>query len=238
MQAQTIGTFFNRHPGGNVDQRTDLYYLQTTNWGAAWTTVEGRPVPVPVREADNPARIVNYAAQGKLQYTVDLQFDSHTHPVLVYITSRHHAPGPKGEPRDWMLTRWDGQRWHTHRIGAADHNYDHGSLILGDLEWCLLAPTEPGPQPGATGGDLALWTSRNRGETWTRTRLITRHSAYNHSYARRPLQARDPFGIFWADGDPRQFSPSRLYFGQTDGERYWQLPVEMKDAMEAPHLMP
>jgi len=43
-----VASFFNRHPGGDVDKRTDLYYLQTTNYGATWTTASGLPVTVPL----------------------------------------------------------------------------------------------------------------------------------------------------------------------------------------------
>ena len=33
------GTFFNRHPQGNVDKRTDLYYAQTTDFAENWTKI-------------------------------------------------------------------------------------------------------------------------------------------------------------------------------------------------------
>src|SRR5690606_21502398 len=36
-----IGTFFNRHPGGSVDRRTDLYYVETTDFGKTWTSADG-----------------------------------------------------------------------------------------------------------------------------------------------------------------------------------------------------
>lgn len=48
----------------------------------------------------------------------------------------------------------------------------------------------------------------------------------NHTHARRPVRAKDPFYAFWADGDPTRRSPSRLYFGSSRGE-YWQLPYTM-----------
>jgi len=48
-------------------------------------------------------------------------------------------------------------------------------------------------------------------------RQITTNSVYNHTYARRPLNAKDPFFAFWADGDPAKVSPSRLYFSSSDG---------------------
>ena len=38
---EKVSFFFNWHPNGNVDLRTNLYYLQTTDFGKTWTTVDG-----------------------------------------------------------------------------------------------------------------------------------------------------------------------------------------------------
>ena len=35
-----LGTFFNRHPNGNVDKRTDLYYVETRDLGKTWRNVQ------------------------------------------------------------------------------------------------------------------------------------------------------------------------------------------------------
>lgn len=222
-----VATFFNRHPGGNVDRRTDLYYLQTTNFGATWTTVQGEILTLPLSAADNPARVIDYSSQGKLVYTLDLNFDTLGRPVLLYITSRGHAPGPGGGPRDWTLTRWDGKRWQTTTLCQSDHNYDMGSLYIDGDRWFVIGPTQTGPQPWQTGGEMALWTSNDHGQTWAMTRQITANSVYNHSYARRPADAADPFFAFWADGNPTNLSPSRLYFSNSDGSRVWRLPYDM-----------
>src|SRR5690606_38109107 len=37
FKGKKLGTFFNRHPQGNVDKRTDLYYVQTEDFGLTWT---------------------------------------------------------------------------------------------------------------------------------------------------------------------------------------------------------
>jgi hypothetical protein len=66
------------------------------------------------------------------------------------------------------------------------------------------------------------------------TRQITANSVFNHSYARRPLNARDPFFAFWADGDPTRETPSRLYFGDAEGKRVWQLPYDMDSTNAVP----
>jgi hypothetical protein len=73
---------------------------------------------------------------------------------------------------------------------------------------------------------MALWTSDDDGDSWRMQRQLTRESARNHSYARRPLHAHPGFVAFWADGNPDELSESRLYFCDREGEVY-QLPVVM-----------
>ncbi len=229
-----VASFFNRHPGGDVDKRTDLYYVQTTNFGATWTTAAGVPLTMPLTTTNNPARVFDYSSQGKLMYTCDLNFDTNGNPVLLYIVSNHYQPGPQGDPRQWMIARWNGAQWITNVICTSDHNYDMGSLYIMPDKWVVIGPTQNGPQLWQAGGEMALWTSVNQGQTWTMTRQITTNSVYNHTYARRPLNATDPFFVFWADGDPTQVTTSHLYFGNSDGTHVWQLPYDMSTPLAVP----
>jgi len=222
-----IATFFNYHPGGNVDKRTNLYCAQTEDFGQSWTTVDGKPLAVPLGDVKNPALVIDYEAQQKLMYTCDLNFDGAGNPLLLYVTSRNFAPGPEGDPREFVLTRWDGKAWQTSVVAQTDHNYDMGSLWLERDDWRVIAPTLAGPQPGGGGGEMCLWLSTDRGRTWALKQQITHNSALNHNYARRPLNARDPFYAFWADGDPTKLSESRLYFGDSTGQHVWRLPPAM-----------
>ncbi len=229
-----VATFFNRHPGGDVDKRTDLYYLQTTNYGATWTTASGLPVTVPLTTTNNPARVIDYASQGELMYTCDLNFDTNGYPVLLYVVSHHYQPGPQGSPRTWTISRWTGSQWVTSAVCPCDHNYDMGSLYIQPDRWLIVGPTQNGPQVWQAGGEMALWSSKDLGQTWTMLRQITTNSVFNHTYARRPLNAKDPFFVFWADGDPTQLTPSHLYFGNSDGTRVWQLPYDMPTPLASP----
>src|SRR5437867_9242650 len=93
------------------------------------------------------------------------------------------------------------------------NNYDHGSLYVEeDGTWRIIAPTEPGPQPGNPGGEMVMWTSKERGKKWSRVSQLTHGSARNHTYARRPLNAHPDFYALWVDGNPRQPSESYMYF--------------------------
>jgi hypothetical protein len=225
---ERIGTAFMYHPGGNVDKRTNLYYMQTDDMGATWTTAEGTRVATPVTAVKSPPLVIDYESKGLNVYIHDLNFDRDGHPIILYLTSKGAAPGPQNGPYTWRVTRWTGTAWETHDVTTSDHCYDTGNLFVeANGSWRIVGPTDPGPQPYGTGGEMVAWTSNDRGVTWTRAAQLTQNSKYDHAYARRPRDAKDPFFTFWADGDPRKLSPSHLYFANHAGDHVWQLPYDM-----------
>jgi hypothetical protein len=108
-----------------------------------------------------------------------------------------------------------------------------GSLYVRDGEWYVYAPTTDGPQPIGCGGEMCLWSSRDQGATWALKKQLTKNSDFNHSYARRPSHAQDPFYVYWADGNSDAFSQSRLYFSDSSG-KVWRLPYDMTTAFATP----
>src|SRR5690606_13896856 len=229
--------FCNWHPNGNVDQRTNLYYLQTTDFGKTWTTVDGQPLTLPVSEIDSRALVKDYFREGKNVYLKDVGFDRKGNPVALYVVSGGHDPGPKNSPREWYVMHWTGTQWQSHRIAASDHNYDMGSLFIDGRKWTVIAPLETTPQPWGGGGEVVAYESRDNGRTWSASRSITKHSTRNHNYIRRVVDGHDPFMYFWADGNPDAFSQSELYFGDRKGN-VWKLPYEMQSDREAPVRVP
>lgn len=224
VRGNKVASFFNYHPGGSVDKRTNLYYAQTTDFGQTWTTAAGKPLTLPLAAIDNGALVVDYAAQGRLLYTCDLNFDAAGNPILLYVLSRDYRPGPAGGDREWTVAHWKGDKWNFSTITTSDHNYDMGSLYVLRDQWLVIAPTEVGPQKWGAGGEMVLWSSRDEGKTWIRQRNVTQGSEFNHSYARRPQHAKDPFFALWADGNPNALSPSRLYFSDSTGQKVFRLP--------------
>lgn len=229
-------TAFNVHvPPHNVDGRSNLYVLQTDDRGQTWRTADGTVVTPPLEAVDNPALVRDYRSEGRLVYLKDIQFDRDGNPVLLYITSNDHRPGPAGAPRIWTVAHWTGTRWTFHEVTSATHNYDMGSIYVeDDGTWRIIAPTEPGPQHWGTGGEVAVWTSTDQGQTWTKRRTVTARSARNHTYVRRPVDAHPDFYAFWADGNPDSLSVSRLYFTNQTGDEVWRLPYRMEKEEGAP----
>jgi hypothetical protein len=230
---EILGTFFNRHRNGEADRRTDLYYLQSSDFGKTWRNIRNREMTIPLTDVNNPARVIDYLSAGKNVYIHDMGFDGEGRPVCLYLTSGGHIPGPGNAPYEWKVTRWDGKDWITGKVCESDHNYDTGSLYIHDEIWKVVGPTENGPQLYGTGGEVAIWSSADQGKTWSRERILTRNSRTNHSYVRRPVGAKPPFCFFWADGNPEKFSISGLYFGDFEGNVF-KLPYEMKEDYQKP----
>jgi len=235
-----IGTAFNYHPAdGGLNHRTNLYYMETKDFGQTWTNAKGEKLTLPLTDVHNPALVRDYAAQGKLVYLKDLNFDQRGLPIILFLTSRGWQPGPANGPRKYATARCFGHGWEITSLLLADNNYDTGCLhIEPDRLWRLIAPTLVGrstlqtPQPYNPGGEMMMWTSDNAGRTW-RPQALTDNSPYNHNYARRPVHADPGFYAFWADGHGREPSESRLYFTTRDGQVF-RLPQHMDGDFATP----
>lgn len=218
-------TAFNRHINGNVDTRTNVYYLQSTDWGETWTTVDGTPVEIPVTKWDSNCLVRDYQHTDLTHncYIKDLNFDLAGNPVILYLTSRNHKTGPEGGTRQWHTLHWSGTQWEESLITTSTHCYDSGSLWIEGQDWVVIAPTDAGPTYWGAGGEVVKWRSTDQGKTWIREKALTSGSALNHTYMRRPWNCADGFYSFWADGDPDRFTRSSLYFCDKAG-KVWKMP--------------
>jgi len=232
------GTAFNFHPPvGGLNARTNLYYLETTDHGRTWHNAAGEPVTAPLHSVRNNALVHEYQSEGWLVYIQDLNFDAAGNPVILYLLSRGYESGPNNGPRIWTTARWTGSGWRILPAFESDHNYDLGSLYIEeDGTWRVIGPTEPGPQPYCTGGDIAMWTSADQGKTWRKVRQLTHAKARNHTYVRRPVNAHADFYAFWADGDALRPSESHLYFASKAGD-VRMLPWRMARDFGKPSLL-
>jgi len=135
-------------------------------------------------------------------------------------------PGPEDGPREWHTARWTGKKWDIRNVTDSDNAYDMGSLYIENRKWTIIAPTDKGPQEYNTGGEMVLWQSTNQGKRWKKVKQLTSQSEFNHTYARRPVNVHPDFYAFWADGNGREKSESRLHFSDRDGNVF-QLPQHM-----------
>lgn len=235
QHGQTVGTAFDVHLGSS-DNRTNLYYLQTSDFGATWTKADGTAVSLPLTTVANAALIRDYDAENKNVYLKDLNFDASGRPVILFLTTSSALPGPA--TRSLNTARWDGSQWTIRPVVSSDHNYDHGSLYIEpDGTWRVIGPFINGPQAYGTGGEVAVWTSSDQGLNWQLARQLTSGSAFNHSYVRRPLNAQDDFYGLWADGDAFEPSASRMYFTDKYSDALLRLPATMAGAFALPEVV-
>jgi hypothetical protein len=233
-----VGTCFNYHPqAGGLNARTNLYYAETRDAGETWQNAAGQQMQLPLTEVHNPALVHDYHSDGLLVYLKDLQFDDQGRPVLLHLTSGGYASGPASGARTWRLARWNGVDWEINTITESDHNYDYGPLYIEpDGVWRLIAPTRPGPQPNTTGGEMVMWVSRDAGRYWSEAKRLTRDEKFQHTFARRPVNAHPDFYALWADGNAYEPSESRLYFTSRAGDHVWRLPSRMELELATPEL--
>ncbi len=229
------GTALNYHPQGKgLNWRTNLYYLETTDFGQSWHAADDTSLSLPLTTPQNAGLVRDYEKEGLLVYLKDIRFDESGRPVILFITSKGYESGPQNGPRTWTTARWTGSNWEFRFVTTSDNNYDMGSLYIEkDGTWRIIGPTERGPQPYNPGGEIAMWVSEDQGGTWTKARQLTSNSPFNHTYARHPVHAHDDFYAFWADGHGRESSRSSLYFCTRTGEVY-RLPRVMTEEFARP----
>lgn len=67
---------FDFHPKGKgLNYRTNLHYLETTDFGQSWQTITGKKVQFPLTSRDNPVRIKDFVSEGLNCYMLDLTLD-------------------------------------------------------------------------------------------------------------------------------------------------------------------
>ena len=232
------GTAFNFHPKDKgLNWRTNLYYIETLDFGRTWQSADGRKLRLPLTGVDNCALVHDYQTRGLKVYLKDIRFDKKGRPVILFLTSKGYESGPKNDPRTWTTAGWTGEKWQIRAAFVSDNNYDMGSLYIeDDGSWRVIGPTETGPQPYNPGGEMAMWVSKDLGKNWTKVEQLTKASPHNHTYARRPLNAHPDFYAIWADGHGRKPSQSSLYFCDKKGN-VRMLPREMTEDFTRPAIL-
>ncbi|MCE6989687.1 BNR-4 repeat-containing protein [Dyadobacter sp. CY323] len=232
-----VGVAFDYHPEGKgLNYRTNLQYLETSDFGQTWQNIQGEKAQLPLTDSKNLAVVRDYASEKLNCYLLDITFDPKQKPAILVISSKGYEAGPGNNPREWTLYRWKQNKWDHHVVTTSDSNYDMGSIYVeSDKVLKVIGPTVDGPQAYNPGGEVAMWLSKDGGKTWNKEKQMTQNSTMNHSYVRKPVGAKPDFYGIWADGHGRKPSESFLYFTNSNGDVY-KLPRQSTDAMITPEL--
>ena len=229
---------FNRHIDGNCDTRTNIYYIQSEELGP---------------DVDDGGRTPGHASRhAPERHLADPGFPVRT-PQLLH---QGHQLRFRRQPRDPL----SDQRQLPDRPGRRGPKLADGPLgrpavalpgpddldallrqrqHLDRRRRCLDRHRADRCRPSilGTGGEMVMWRSRDKGQSWQRVRALTHDSPRNHSYARRPVHAHPDFYAFWADGDPDNMSISRLYFCNERGDLF-RMPYTMQSEWQKPEPIP
>jgi len=228
-QNRKTGTAFNMHPKAKgLNWRTNLYYMESDDFGETWRSADGTVLEIPLSEVKTPALVAEYESKGRNVYMKDVQFDSKGNPLIMVVLSKGYEAGPANGPREWMLFHWNGKSWDTINTGIkSGNNYDTGSVYLeSDTTWRIIGPTRLGPQPYNPGGEISMWITEDAGKSWKEVLEMTANSEKNQTYVRQPVNVNDDFYGIWADGNGRKPSDSSIYFCNKQGDVF-RLPQKM-----------
>ncbi len=233
-----VGVAFDYHPDGKgLNYRTNLQYLETSDFGETWQNIDGEKASLPLTNSKNLAVVHDYASEKLNCYLLDITFDSQLKPAILVVSSKGFEAGPDNSPRNWTLYRHQKNKWSSSIITTSDSNYDMGSIFMEtDKRIKVIGPTIDGPQAYNPGGEVAMWESKNGGKSWALAKQMTKNSTMNHTYVRMPRFAKPDFYGIWADGHGRKPSESTLYITNRDGDVF-KLPRHSTESMITPELI-
>jgi hypothetical protein len=230
---KTLYSVFNYNPEGNIDKRTNLYLVKTSDMGKTWLNVAGEVVKTPLEDVQNNALIYDSGKEKKLVYINDLNFDNEGNPVILAIIS--NDSGQEGIlTHELSIFLWKDNTLSINKICSVPHNQCIGAVYPGKEIWKVLSPCVESSDKSDSVHEIVLWTSRDKGSSWQRATDVTSNSIFNNSYVRRPLNASDEFYSFWSDGDHKKRSECRIYFTNEKCNKVWAFPYKMSKEMQRP----
>jgi len=175
---------FNVHPGNNLDDRTNLYYMHSVDGGETWLNAGNQSVALPIvtpaglktvaaREYYDPASI------GGIQrriYMKDVDFMGSglsKKPSILYVGSLSGDHNPSITADHYLAkARWTGTSWSNVRLAnQVDHNYSSGMLHPNGSNYRVFYPDTIEWKNNAMAGGAAAYldTAGTSSSVWGRT---------------------------------------------------------------------
>ena len=162
--SNTVSTAFDFHPKpGGLNARANIYFLQTSDAGKTWKTVDGKEFKTPALDNQQRRLDFGFTAGASTRLLEGLELRRQRASCDSFPESKGYESGPKNSPRIWKTARWTGSKWEVRDMTTSGSNYDHGSLYIEpDGTWRVIAPT--------TGGPTTLQSRRRNGDVDERRR--------------------------------------------------------------------
>ncbi len=101
-----IGLAFDYHPSvGGLEARTNLYYVESPDWGHTWRTITGGAVELPLLDPELPARVLEFENAGDLNCLRKVKFDAAGLPIVVFVCDEPRLaarPGERPAPVEYL----------------------------------------------------------------------------------------------------------------------------------------
>ncbi len=226
---------FDGKPPGYVDNRSNLYFMESKDGGATWnnSTSPSTALSFPLVKDNSETKIKQYFygtgdSRTRLVYLKDIKINSNGTISILYVTSTTPDAGAPNASRDLVLATKNGTSWSYDTLRTdVNHNYSTG--FVSDNGNSVVFPFY---KPGANREQFAggtLYKGTLTGGLWSWSEVSA--CAYlnqNHNYVRDVYNGKSDFQYFWAQGDGLQRGTSQYlpmyYF---DGSNSREMPYSM-----------
>ncbi len=192
-------------------RRYNVYYAYSDDGGTTWKRRDGSVYSLPITE--DAAELVHDCGEHGV-WLKDIQLDSAGVPYILFLDADLDS-----YEAAWKVATYSADGWRKSDVTSSDHMYDAGGLvILADNDIRLYGPTTAS-QDHEDGGEIAEWTSTDRGKTWTNTAHITSGSKYSHNQVKVVYNGGQPdFRLMWSYGDSNHPPATRNVYLYRYGE--------------------
>lgn len=162
--AGTIHMIYNWHENGNLDTRTNLYYMKSDD-GCVWTDKNNNILTLPLSEFDNQTLI--HETPGKYTYLKDIEVINGELNILVVVSDSFYPDEGSRYLHNFTLDT-------DTVITEVGHNYNTGSFMDG----YILTPTFG--VFGYAGGDVEVFN-------YDSTHQLKANFSYMYNYCRKVI---------------------------------------------------
>ncbi len=226
---------FEGKPAGYVDNRSNLYFMESKDGGATWnnSTNPLSALSLPLVKDNSETKIKQYFygssdSRTRLVYMKDIKIGDDGKVRILYVTSTTPDAGDPSANRELVIATKSGTSWSFETVRSdVNHNYSTG-FISDDGNRLVFPFYKPGVNRQDSAGGTIYRGSRS-GSNWSWTEISAcSYLNQNHNYVRDVHNGKGDFQYIWAQGDGMD-RDNNLYFPlyYYDGTQGREMPHSM-----------